>query len=321
VFGKINLRRHLNNKHNSPLESGGVRKLSFLRYTKDMNTRGTYPRPLSLTTIPARAIFMLVQQLCQQHPRPHRRGRKPVYREEIILTLMLVQNSREASLRQVLYAIAPEALPGQPVPSLSTFVYRKGRVGEERLEQLLQWVARQGIDVVGLVYWGGGRRWVVGLRLGEAYSDEGRLLSEWLGEHGAGVVGAVALLVGDKLYGYRAQLLKQIEGVVWLPAVRVGAGLHQGVRAPSRLRALSRLEEYGWALRERYRIEDVFGSVKGAYGSYSEGRSYRNACMDVYRKFVLWNMVKLLEVLGEKGLRCLLLWCWLRLIFEHPPES
>jgi len=40
--------------------------------------------------------------------------------------------------------------------------------------------------------------------------------------------------------------------------------------------------------------------------------------MDVYGKFVLWNMVKLLEVLGEKGLRCLLLWCWLRLIFEHP---
>jgi hypothetical protein len=29
--------------------------------------------------------------------------------------------------------------------------------------------------------------------------------------------------------------------------------------------------------------------------------------MDVYGKFVLWNMVKLLEVLGEKGLRCLLL--------------
>jgi hypothetical protein len=40
--------------------------------------------------------------------------------------------------------------------------------------------------------------------------------------------------------------------------------------------------------------------------------------MDVYGKFVSWNMVKLLEVLGEKGLRCLLLWCWLRLIFEHP---
>jgi len=52
---------------------------------------------------------------------------------------------------------------------------------------------RSHVKVVGLVYWGGGRRWVVGLRLVEAYSDEGRLLSEWLGEHGAGVVGAGAL--------------------------------------------------------------------------------------------------------------------------------
>jgi hypothetical protein len=281
------------------------------------------------------------------------------------LTLLLLQNSGKASFRQLLYAVAPEALPEQALPSLSTFAYRKGRLGEERLEQLVQWLAQQGIvleqeqlplcvprlaivdgtgvgydtpfyqryrrgkeirrlrshvKVVGLVLSDGERWWVVGLSLGEAYADEGRLFGRWLLFHGAGLAGEGGLLVGDKLYGYRAKLLEQIEGVGWLPVVRVEAGLHQGVRAPSRLRALSRLEAYGWALRERYRIEGLFGNVKGAYGGYSESRTYRNACVDVYARFILWNMVKLLEVMGEKGLVCLWLCWWQRLILEQPPS-
>ena len=58
--------------------------------------------------------------------------------------------------------------------------------------------------------------------LGGAYADEGRLLSEWLGSYGSGLVGSGALLVGDKLYGYRGGLLSQVEAVGWLPVVRVG---------------------------------------------------------------------------------------------------
>jgi hypothetical protein len=81
-------------------------------------------------------------------------------------------------------------------------------------------------------------------------------------------VGLGAMLVGDKLYGYRGGLLARVEGMGWLPVVWVAPSLRQRVRAQSRLRALGRLERYGWALRERYRIEQVFGSVKRAYGSY-----------------------------------------------------
>jgi hypothetical protein len=80
--------------------------------------------------------------------------------------------------------------------------------------------------------------------------------------------GLGAVLVGDKLYGYRGGLLARVEGVGWLPVVWVAPRLRQRVRAQSRLRALGRLERYGWALRERYRIEQVFGSAKRAYGSY-----------------------------------------------------
>ena len=91
-----------------------------------------------------------------------------------------------------------------------------------------------------------------------------RLFVQGLGRYGC--MGAV--LVGDKLYGYRGGLLARVEGVGWLPVVWMAPSLRQRVRAQSRLRALGRLERYGWALRERYRIEQVFGSVKRAYGSY-----------------------------------------------------
>jgi hypothetical protein len=79
-------------------------------------------------------------------------------------------------------------------------------------------------------------------------------------------VGLGAMLVGDKLYGYRGGLLARVEGVGWLPVVWVAPSLRQRVRAQSQLRALGRLEQYGWALRERYQIEQVFGSVKRRMG-------------------------------------------------------
>ena len=60
---------------------------------------------------------------------------------------------------------------------------------------------------------------------------------------------------------------KRFHQVGGLPVVRVEAGVRQGVRDKARVRVLERLEAYGWALGERYRIEQVFGSVKGVYGS------------------------------------------------------
>jgi len=89
-----------------------------------------------------------------------------------------------------------------------------------------------------------------------------------------------------------------VEGVGWLPVVRVAPSLHQQVRAKSRLRALGRLAEYGWALGERYRIEQVFGSVKSAYGSYIGCRRVAYVMVRVWGQLVLWNMVQLLRVRG-----------------------
>jgi hypothetical protein len=102
-----------------------------------------------------------------------------------------------------------------------------------------------------------------------------RLFVQGLGRYGCMGVGLGAVLVGDKLYGYRGGLLARVEGVGWLLVVWVAPSLRQRVRAQSRLRALGRLERYGWALRERYRIEQMFGSVKRAYGSYLGCRGRR----------------------------------------------
>jgi hypothetical protein len=149
-----------------------------------------------------------------------------------------------------------------------------------------------------LGYWGGGAVWLVGASLGGAYAHEARLMRDWLVRYGHGCVGSGALWVGDKLYGHQARLLERVEGVGWLPVVWVAPSLRQRVRAKSRLRALARLGEYGWALGERYRIEQVFGSVKGAYGSYIGCRGAAYVVVRVWGQLVLWNMVQYLRVRG-----------------------
>jgi hypothetical protein len=165
-----------------------------------------------------------------------------------------------------------------------------------------------------LGYWRGGVVWLVGASLGDAYANEAHLMAEWLDRYGgAGGTGlpvpcGEALWVGDKLYGRQARLLERVEAVGWLPVVRVAPSLYQSVRAPSRLRALARLGEYGWALKERYRIEQVFGSVKSAYGSYIGCRRVAYVRVRVWGQLVLWNRVQYLRV-GGGGIFLLCVGC------------
>ena len=109
------------------------------------------------------------------------------------------------------------------------------------------------------------------------------------------------MLVGDRLYGHRARLLGLLERVGFLPVMRVEDSVWQRVRAGSRLRARERAGVYGWALRGRSRIEPVFGSVKGAYGSVCRARWWLGARVWVWGLFVLWNMVGLVQGLGGDG--------------------
>ena len=76
-------------------------------------------------------------------------------------------------------------------------------------------------------YWRGGAVWLVGASLGEAYSNEWRLMAEWLDRDG-GAAGEVslsgALWVRDKLYGRAARLLARVlrwVGCLWCVSHRV----------------------------------------------------------------------------------------------------
>jgi hypothetical protein len=133
------------------------------------------------------------------------------------------------------------------------------------------------------------------------------LLQRWVAVYGRGGLPEGTLLVGDRLYGYRAGLLRVLEGGGWLPVARVEASWHQRVRASSRLRARARAEAYPEVFGGRYRIEQVFGSVKRAYGSVWRARSWVGACCWVWGMFVLWNLAGLVGVLGDDFVMC---WWW-----------
>jgi hypothetical protein len=46
---------------------------------------------ITLSVLPARAIYQAVLQFTQQHPLPRTKGRKPLYSEALILTLALLR--------------------------------------------------------------------------------------------------------------------------------------------------------------------------------------------------------------------------------------
>lgn len=61
------------------------------------------------------------------------------------------------------------------------------------------------------------------------------------------------------------------------------------------------MEELGWALGERYRIEQVFGTVKRVGESYVECWCAVLARVRVWGMLVLGNLVKLVNVRGVLG--------------------
>jgi hypothetical protein len=100
---------------------------------------------ITLSTLRARAIYEAVTQFTQQHPLPRSRGRKPIYSEALILTLALLRTARRLSYRQLLFCVAPEVLPEEPLPALGTLMYRLQTIPDERWHALLHGLAAQGI--------------------------------------------------------------------------------------------------------------------------------------------------------------------------------
>ncbi|GIV05050.1 MAG: hypothetical protein KatS3mg016_0625 [Fimbriimonadales bacterium] len=62
------------------------------------------------------------------------------------------------------------------------------------------------------------------------------LLGSWVERSGRGGLAWDTLLVGDRLYGYRARLLQSLVGAGWLPVARGETDVRQQVRSLVRLR-------------------------------------------------------------------------------------
>ncbi|MGC8784672.1 MAG: hypothetical protein ACP5RN_09870 [Armatimonadota bacterium] len=102
---------------------------------------------MNLTTLPVKVIYDHVQRFCQQHPLPQkRRGRPSQYPEALILTLLLLHRLEHASYRRLIFGVAPQLLSEFDLPALGTLAYRFHHLHQQgRLQQLLTWLAEQGI--------------------------------------------------------------------------------------------------------------------------------------------------------------------------------
>ena len=117
---------------------------------------------------------------------------------------------------------------------------------------------------------------------------------QWGGGFGGVVGGGQVRWVSGSVVGACLEMER-------LPVVRVEAGWRQGVRDGARVRALGCVEASGWALGERYRVEPVFGRLKGVYGSSVGCRSWGSARVWVWGLLVLWELVQWLRVWGDGG--------------------
>ena len=92
----------------------------------------------------------------------------------------------------------------------------------------------------------------------------------------------------------RVKLLEKTEEMGYNPLVYSRDTVWVRVRSEVRKRAQERAMRHKRIMRGRYRIEQVFGSIKRAYGSYLEVRTERMARLLVLGMFIMWNLVGVL---------------------------
>ncbi|MFN4244853.1 MAG: transposase [Brevinematia bacterium] len=140
---------------------------------------------------------------------------------------------------------------------------------------------------IAIGYWQGGSVWVVGVNVGRAYSDEGRLLKEQIMEYGLCGLREGVKIIGDRLYGRRASLIEELEKVGYEPVCVAGGTMRKRVKAEGRVRTDERVKRYKDILKRRYRIEQVFCVVKEVCGSYLSVESEKVVRLMLLCMFVL----------------------------------
>jgi hypothetical protein len=136
-------------------------------------------------------------------------------------------------------------------------------------------------------------RMILSIKVGSSYGDERKMFLRWLKEV-KGKIGEKVKFVADGLYGKSIEILRQVKRIGWKAYVKVRKGIWQGVRAKERKEAMREWEEGKEIYRKRYKIEQVIGSLKRAYGDVCSEREKAMAKKAIIMMGILWNMAVLL---------------------------
>ncbi|MCS7214305.1 MAG: transposase [Candidatus Calescibacterium sp.] len=136
---------------------------------------------------------------------------------------------------------------------------------------------------------------VLGVKVGEAYSDELKLLwaildrAEFKAQH----------FVADGYYD-SVRLIKHFEQRQIKCVIPISETPKQEVRNRYRKVVKERYEDERYHRkiyrRNRYKVEQLFGNVKRAWGDRDNTRLYKLASVSVLIRFILWNLMTLLKL-------------------------
>jgi len=157
-----------------------------------------------------------------------------------------------------------------------------------------------------------GKRMILGVKVEGCYADERKMFLRWL-KRVREKIGEKVKFVADGLYGKSIEILREIRRRGWEAYVKVKEGIWQGVRAKERREAMKAWEEGKEVYKQRYKIEQVIGSLKKSYGDVCGERKEEMAKKVIMMMAILWNMAVLLAI-GFAGFRFFLLFS--RFVFE-----
>jgi hypothetical protein len=230
-----------------------------------------------------------------------------------VLALWTFKQLHNLSWRK-LEALARQILP--QVPDFSTLPYRVSRIGQERWQAFNRWLAQKALggerlEVVladgtgfgfGMPFWTcwrrgaevrrlrshgkvvvvgvvGCKRVLLGAVPSAPYSDEWRLLGQWLQSPDSTGWGEDLGFVANALYGMGKEVLAQVRRLEW-----------RGVRDEERQWAQRLWQEHREIYRCRYLVESWIGSVKEVCRGYCRERSLKMAVRAVWGRLLLWNL-------------------------------
>ena len=260
-----------------------------------------------------------------------RRGRPPLYQDQIIIAALLLKILKGSSLRE-LEDDLKELFP--KVPDFTTLWYRFKKLEKSYLMEMIKesakeimkvlkvkefhclaadgtgfgygetyymkWLkgqelrkVRSHVKTVVLVGMVKGKEVVVGVNVGRAYSDENKLLMPML----EGLEFRAKYFVGDAYYGRSVEVLRKVKEHGMVAVVPVRETVRQKVRDEYRKWAKENYELRRKVYRKRGNVERKIGVVKNTMGDRDEVKDFHIASLYVLGRFVIYNLALLEELL------------------------